>query len=304
MIMKNYIKQHIESGMYGEGVAEGGFVYRNVKGWNDYLINNSLVFSHRKTEYTVESFDEGLCSRDYYEVVCYVAGDVEYVREDEVAKPQSGMVVCYEPDVMHTARLLSDGEYERYVLKFERSFFDFGGEEIAIPAFITDKETRGVIQPDEATSLRLREMLAAAKSAAERETPMGRALAYSYIIQFFDTLCGTKSIGKNENLPENIARIKKYIDTYYSSIEGVSEIASYFFYSREHASRLFRQYFNITLSDYLMQRRVAESVRLLLEGSSVSDACYAVGFHSVSSYINAFKRVTGCLPSEYKKKRN
>ena len=114
----------------------------------------------------------------------------------------------------------------------------------------------------------------------------------------------TKNIGKNENLPENIARIKKYIDTYYSSIEGVSEIASYFFYSREHASRLFRQYFNITLSDYLMQRRVAESVRMLLDGSSVSDACYAVGFHSVSSYINAFKRVTGCLPSEYKKKRN
>jgi len=52
-----------------------------------------------------------------------------------------------------------------------------------------------------------------------------------------------------------------------------------------------------------MQRRVAESTRLLAEGASVADACYSVGFRSVSSYINAFRKITGCLPSEYKKKK-
>ena len=33
---------------------------------------------------------------------------------------------------------------------------------------------------------------------------------------------------------------------------------------------------------------------------SVAEAAYAVGFHSQSTFISAFKKTMGCLPSEYK----
>ncbi len=230
---------------------------------------------------------------------------MEYVCENDVFKPLPGMVVASLPDTMHTARLVSDSTYERFVFYFKRDFFNYCGEQFATPAFFTAKGGYGALQPDEVMFEKLRTLAEAADRASATGTPEGRVLAYSYIIQFF-ALLGNDSdiaVSTNDKLPENVARIKKYIDTYYSSIEGVSEIAAYFFYSREHASRLFRQYFNITLSEYLMQRRVAESTKLLLEGQSVAQACYAVGFRSVSSYINAFRRITGSLPSEYKKKR-
>lgn len=301
--MKDYIKQHIESGMYGVNTVLGAGKYTNVKGWTDYLVHDNLIFSHRTNTYTAETFEEGLHSHGFFEIIFYVTGDVEYIRENEVSVPKSGMVISCAPEVMHTSRLLADGAYDRYVMYFNRSFFTYCGEQLPLPSFIGGENGHGFIQPDETMSAKLRTLLASAEEAAARNTPSGRALANSYIVQFFAMLDGSVGSGNNMRLPENVARIKKYIDTYFSSIEGVSEIASYFFYSREHASRLFRQYFNITLSDYLMQRRVAESTKLLLDGSSVADACYSVGFHSVSSYINAFRRVTGCLPSEYKKKK-
>ncbi len=305
MIMKNYLKQHTEQEFYTPEAPEAGYVYTSRSGWCDFAITDSLIFSYRNNEYTAESFDEGFHSHDYYEVVLYLSGKIEYVCENDVFRPSSGMVVASLPDTMHTARLVDDSRYERFVLYFKRELFSFCGQELALPAFFTANGGHGAFQPDEVLGGKLRHLLEEAAAAARLATPEGRILAYSYIIQFFSLLGGVSAdaAGENDKLPENVARIKKYIDTYYSSIEGVSEIASYFFYSREHASRLFRQYFNITLSEYLMQRRVAESAHLLSEGESVTQACYAVGFRSVSSFINAFRRIMGCLPSEYKRRK-
>lgn len=303
--MKNYVKQHIEQGSYGETPAiDGIYSFVNTHGWEDRLVHSSMIFSHRATDYTEETFDEGFHSHEYYEVVFYISGKVEYVCENDVFKPMPGLIVASKPDTMHTARLISDSRYERYVFYMKRDFFSYCGQQLELPAFFGANGGHGAIQPDEEQFAQLLSLAKAADEASAKGTAEGRALAHSFIVQFFALLSGDiAAVGKKDKLPENVARIKKYIDTYYSSIEGVSEIAAYFFYSREHASRLFRQYFNITLSEYLMQRRVAESTKLLLEGESVAQACYAVGFRSVSSYINAFRRITGCLPSEYKKKK-
>lgn len=305
MIMKNYVKQHTEQDLYEIDSPEAGYIYTSKNGWKDFAINDSMIFSHRDNEYTPETFYEGFHSHGYYEVVFYISGNIEYVCENDVFRPNTGMIVASLPDTMHTARLVSDSEYHRFVFYFRRDFFTYCGEELPLPMFFGANGGFGAFQPDEALYEKLFRLASEAETAALMASPEGRALAYSYIIQFFALLSGISvdEAGDNDKLPENVARIKKYIDTYYSTIEGVSEIASYFFYSREHASRLFRQYFNITLSEYLMQRRVAESAKLLVDGQSVTQACYAVGFRSVSSYINAFRRIMGCLPSEYKRRR-
>ena len=305
MIMKNYVKQHTEQDMYEIGAPAAGYIYNNKNGWKDFAVHDSMIFSHRDNDYTAENFYEGFHSHDYYEVVFYISGKVEYVCENDVFKPGAGMVVASLPDTMHTARLLDASRYQRFVFYFKRDFFTYCGQEVPLPAFFEAHGGHGAFQPDATLYEKLLRLAEEAESAALMASVEGRVLAYSYIIQFFALLCGVDFAASenNDKLPENVARIKKYIDTYYSSIEGVSEIASYFFYSREHASRLFRQYFNITLSEYLMQRRVAESAKLLADGQSVTQACYAVGFRSVSSYINAFRRIMGCLPSEYKKRK-
>ena len=100
-------------------------------------------------------------------------------------------------------------------------------------------------------------------------------------------------------LTEIMGEIKLYIDENYTSINSITDIANRFFYSREHLSRKFMQTFNISVAHYLSRRRITESLTLL-ETMNIADVAYAVGFHSQSAFINAFKQNMHCLPSEYK----
>lgn len=99
---------------------------------------------------------------------------------------------------------------------------------------------------------------------------------------------------------ESMALVKKYIDMKYANIQSVLEVAEHFYYSREHLSRAFKSSYNISISEYLRNRRVVESTKLL-STISVAEAAYTVGFNNQSAYISAFKSHMGCLPSEYKK---
>ena len=107
---------------------------------------------------------------------------------------------------------------------------------------------------------------------------------------------------KSFNLPENVLKLKEYIDTHYMSIASLTDVAEHFFYSREHASRIFKKHFDITLSEYLLRRRILESGKLIMDGKSVTDSAYAVGFNSMSAFIRGFREITGVSPSEFKKR--
>ena len=97
---------------------------------------------------------------------------------------------------------------------------------------------------------------------------------------------------------DNATRIKQYIDSNYATINSVNEIAEHFFYSREYLSRIFKEAFNISVAQYLSRKRIMESLHILTT-SGATNAGQSVGFHNHQSYINTFKKVMGCLPSEY-----
>jgi AraC-like DNA-binding protein len=52
-----------------------------------------------------------------------------------------------------------------------------------------------------------------------------------------------------------------------------------------------------------MKRRVAKCQELILQDMPFIDIAYQVGFGSLSTFIRAFRSVTGMTPSEYRKLR-
>ena len=128
------------------------------------------------------------------------------------------------------------------------------------------------------------------------------ALCLGLTLEIFYLLSGARP---RENagsgcLPENAMRIQRYIGEHFAEIRSVSDVAAHFFYSREYVSRLFRQCFNTSPGDYLLKCRVAHSQSLISQGVSLSDACYQSGFGSMSTFIRAFRALTGRTPSQYR----
>lgn len=296
-MIKDYINSHIKDGRYIEIHKEYAL---NKFGWRDIFLSSHAIVSHRKNFYTGKNFSERLHSHGIYELVAYVCGDVEYVNEDLVYRPREGdlSIIINKKDTPHTTRLMQDSSYERYVIYFDKELLTSFDLSSPFLDYIDDLETFALSFDKETES----KLILLFKSIADTDLESRYSMQSIYIslLTIFHTICTSTAIdSKLDNIPENIQSIRSYIDQNCNNIKNVNAIADSFFYSREHLSRLFKKYFNITLSDYLAKKKCEESTKMLFSGKSVGVACYECGFSSMSSYLSAFKKNYKMTPSEY-----
>lgn len=294
-----FIQKRLQSHKYVQQIQASPFYqYHNSDGWTDSILNQELVFSHRNTWYTFETFTEKLHTHDYYELTIYIKGDVEYVNENTLISASPYTAVWFKPGQMHTTRLLANSQYERYLLYFSPDFFSIDGKNTPITNFMEHSVT-GSLRLSEKNITKLIALLKRIDKTLACNKSYKELLVNALLIELFDLLNSSETeIIEGVKLDDTTAQIKQYVDTHYATITSVNEIAEHFFYSREHLSRVFKKSFNISVAQYLSRKRVLESLPLLTE-LGATNAGYAVGFRNHITFINAFKKVMYCLPSEY-----
>jgi AraC-like DNA-binding protein len=92
---------------------------------------------------------------------------------------------------------------------------------------------------------------------------------------------------------------KLFIDSHYAEPIDLDNIADEAFFSKFHFIREFKKIYQNTPHQYLIYLRIEKSKELLQAAMPVTDACYEVGFESVSSFSRLFRRMTGLTPSAY-----
>lgn len=100
-------------------------------------------------------------------------------------------------------------------------------------------------------------------------------------------------------LYRRVVQAKLYIDVNYAEKIDLNNIADEACFSKFHFIRLFRTVYGKTPHQYLKAIRMEKAKLLLREGRPVSDACFLVGFDSLSSFSGLFKRMTGQSASDY-----
>ena len=292
-----YKEQHKSRGCYVWNVEKNGCQTSSGNNkWVDNIIDENLIYSHRKNEYTRSNFTEGLHAHEYYELIIYINGEVEYVKDDLLITPTPYSMIWFLPGQMHTARLKSPSEYERYVFYFSKEFFKFNNINTDILNF-TKKEN---IFAECSDSKAVQKLLNKITYHLNSDTNYGGLLTKAYITELFGIFNADATVISDAILlDDDMMKIKTYIDNNFATIGSTYELSEKFFCSREHLSRTFKKNFNISISDYIAKRRILESIPLLYKLGGAG-AAYAVGFRSQSSYIRAFVKNMGCLPSEYK----
>ena len=275
-----------------------------ITNWENDLINDSLCYSYRSTVYDMNTFPSSLHSHDYYELVIFVEGEINYVCESSVYSPKRGDVIIIPPGKFHMSKLKGERtHYKRHVFYLYPNAFDAVGASLSDILIRTNEGVHFSLSSREREEelLSLTEKLSS--TLKNREDGLSRALAFGYIIEIF-CLLNRKDIrhsGESERLPENILALQQYLDAHYTEIDSVSEVAEHFFYSREYVSRLFKKYYDTTILDYIHKLRISKSRALIAEGMPIIDVCYAVGFSSLSTFIRAFRAATDMTPSEYRR---
>lgn len=95
--------------------------------------------------------------------------------------------------------------------------------------------------------------------------------------------------------------IADYVQYHSSENITVSQIAEYFGYNPKYLSSLFKNQSGITLKQFMLQTKMDTAKAQLTDTNhSISQIAYNVGFNDAHNFTNAFKKITGLSPSEYR----
>jgi AraC-like DNA-binding protein len=108
----------------------------------------------------------------------------------------------------------------------------------------------------------------------------------------------------NEDLRARLWRAREFMDECYDRPLDLTEISKQACLSRYHFLRSFRNAFNTTPRQYLIQRRIEKAKELLRARSlSVTDVCFEVGFQSLGSFSALFRKCVGDAPINYRRRQ-
>lgn len=94
----------------------------------------------------------------------------------------------------------------------------------------------------------------------------------------------------------------KYIKENYNNDLTNKLISEKMGYHEYHINRIFKKHMHTTLYQYIIQLRISEAKKLLLNTElSVLNICYNVGYGDLSHFISQFKKATGYTPFTYRK---
>lgn len=101
-----------------------------------------------------------------------------------------------------------------------------------------------------------------------------------------------------------VAKVSQYIQSRLSEEITREELAAHVYLNPAYLSRMFKKETGLSLWDAIIQERIREAKRLLEETEyKITDVAERVGYTSLGSFSNLFKRIVGVTPQQYRAKR-
>ncbi|MDZ7925050.1 MAG: DUF3769 domain-containing protein [Marinagarivorans sp.] len=117
-----------------------------------------------------------------------------------------------------------------------------------------------------------------------------------------DTINSHKIEKLNKANLNSAEKMACYIAQNYGQKITVQQISDYVNLRSNYAMALFNKTFGSTIINYLTGYRVSHAQRLLsTTDQSITEIAYQSGFQSISRFNDAFCKLSGCSPSEYRK---
>lgn len=107
------------------------------------------------------------------------------------------------------------------------------------------------------------------------------------------------SSGTGTPSPPVLRQVIDYMQTHLAVRESMTTVASRFFISERHLTRMFHQHLNTTPQEYWLRLRISKACEMLGNATPIADVAYSIGFSSLSGFQRAFKKELGLSPSQY-----
>ncbi|MGQ7816631.1 AraC family transcriptional regulator [Pseudomonas sp. A46] len=94
--------------------------------------------------------------------------------------------------------------------------------------------------------------------------------------------------------------LRDYLETHHAEAVSLERLAGLVQRHPRHLIEAFRRAYGVPPHTYLLQRRVREAKRLLLDGQPPLEVALALGFYDQAHFSGTFKRFTGVTPGQFR----
>ena len=263
-------------------------------------------------EEPIDSKIRFLHCHDGYEVLMMKRGNVGMQIEDRMITLQPGDIVLIPPYVFHFACQQSSDTYCRVVLNMK--------ETVIQSLIASDESYRHITDvfyqtPDyhihvNGSTLRQLIDLACALEAASgsKADAYGANILSKSLLSIILVILNRQAASsvapilpqtQAPSMPKVVTDVIHYVDQNLAGDLSVSGIAESVHLNSVYLTRLFRQYSGLSLQQYIIEKRLAEAKRMLRNGQSPTDVCYACGFNNYSNFSRTFTNHVKISPRQY-----
>lgn len=103
----------------------------------------------------------------------------------------------------------------------------------------------------------------------------------------------------SEKSGELMFTVLKYLHSHFTEQINARSIAEKFGYSERHFAKIFHEFSQKSLPDYITEIRLNNAITLITDGESLIDAAQQSGFNSLATFHRVFKQKYGIPPKQY-----
>ncbi len=123
-----------------------------------------------------------------------------------------------------------------------------------------------------------------------------KGLLSAFLIFIFRKMA--EGLGNTQKIKIPI-EIIDYIDQHYNEKISLDDLSRRCFYNPTYFSKIFKECYDITLSDYIIRRRVDSAAKLLVETDMTIEEIYSrCGYTDKALFYKHFKKVRGITPGK------
>lgn len=110
-------------------------------------------------------------------------------------------------------------------------------------------------------------------------------------------------VNRDRKISEEAMILKSYIDMHTEENISIKALSKLIFRSESQTIRIFRQNFNKTPYDYLLENKINRAKTIILNTNmSIKETAYHLGFADEHYFSGIFRKKTGFSPTEYRKR--
>ena len=122
----------------------------------------------------------------------------------------------------------------------------------------------------------------------------------AFLLEKSEELTAIVKESKTACYPYAVKKCLNVIDARLFEKLNVQTVAESVGMSRDHLSKLFKEYIGMGIPDYIKKERLSAAKEMLKDGMKISQAAYTVGFGSESYFIRCYREEYGKTPGQEK----